>query len=203
VRLIYHGGLAERFGVELLIRAVGAARDLVPDVELRVCGAGTGHDALAALGAEVAPGAVDVSPGPVPFTEIPGELERATVGVVPTLPDPVTELLLPVKLLEYVHMGLPAVAPRLPVIERYFTDGEVRFFEPGALPSLADAIADVCTDREAAVARARAAGERLDAIDWSRQQATYLALVDELAGRASPIARKSRHGSAVPSPVSP
>jgi glycosyltransferase involved in cell wall biosynthesis len=191
VRLIYHGGLAERFGVELLIRAVGAAAGRLEDVTLRVCGAGTGHAELRALAAEVAPGLVEISDGPVPFTEIPGELERADVGVVPTLPDPFTELLLPVKLLEYVHMGLPAVAPRLPVIERYFSDREVRFFEPGSLDSLADAIADVCDDREAAVLRARAAAERLDAIGWSRQQATYLALVDRLVdeSRSSKRAR--------------
>ena len=55
---------------------------------------------------------------------------EAHLGVVPTLRDDFTELLLPVKLLEYVHMGLPVVASRLPVIERYFGD-DVLLAEPG------------------------------------------------------------------------
>ena len=45
-------------------------------------------------------------------SEIPGRLAEAHLGVVPTLRDDFTELLLPVKLLEYVHMGLPVVASR-------------------------------------------------------------------------------------------
>ena len=58
---------------------------------------------------------------------------EAHLGVVPTLKDDFTQLLLPVKLLEYVHMGLPAVAPRLPVIERYFSDAELHSSSPDRL----------------------------------------------------------------------
>jgi glycosyltransferase involved in cell wall biosynthesis len=99
---------------------------------------------------------------------------------VPTLRDDFTELLLPVKLLEYVHMGMPVVAPRLPVIEHYFDDDEVLFFEPGSALSLAGAIATCVRDPAAALARAQRAGERLDAISWSRQRSSYLELVDGL-----------------------
>ena len=80
------------------------------------------------------------APQPIPMLEIPGELERAQIGVVPTLRDEFTEHLLPVKLLEYLHMGLPAIAPRLPVIQRYFSDDEVRYFEPGSEADLAEAM---------------------------------------------------------------
>ena len=46
------------------------------------------------------------------------------------------------KLLEYVHMGLPVVASRLPVIERYFGD-DVLLAEPGDPASIAAAIEGV------------------------------------------------------------
>lgn len=182
LRVLYHGGLAPRFGVELLIGAIGRSPE---SLSLRVCGTGSEQAALQALGDELAPGRVDVAPQPIPMLEIPGELERAQIGVVPTLRDDFTEHLLPVKLLEYVHMGLPAIAPRLPVIQHYFTDDEVRYFEPGDEADLAAAIESVCADPAAASARAARASARLARIGWSKQKADYLALVDRL-GRRTP-----------------
>jgi glycosyltransferase involved in cell wall biosynthesis len=193
LRAIYHGGLAPRFGVELLIEAVGRLEDDAARVALRVCGTGTEQARLSALAEKVAPGRVDVAPEPVPFARIPGELEAAQIGVVPTLRDPFTELLLPVKLLEYVHMGLPAIAPRLPVIERYFSDAELRFFEPDSAASLAEAIADVCADQAAARERAERAARRLADLAWARQRERYLALMDELAGSRPAQAGPARH----------
>ena len=83
-----------------------------------------------------------IAPQPTPVEEIPARLAAAHLGVVPTLRDDFTELLLPVKLLEYVHMGLPVVASRLPVIERYFGD-DVLLAEPGDPASIAAAIEGV------------------------------------------------------------
>ena len=116
VRVIYHGGLAPRFGVQTLIEAMRTLRGTVPQIELRVCGSGEDRDRLAALAASIDPERIDVAVEPVPFALIPRELEAAHIGVVPTLEDRFTELPLPVKLLEYVHMGLPVVASRLPGI---------------------------------------------------------------------------------------
>ena len=190
VRVLYHGGLAPRFGVETAIRAVALLGEDLPRVELRVCGSGEDRDALAALAAELEPGRVDVAPRPVPFEDIPRELEAAHIGVVPTLHDEFTELLLPVKLLEYVHMGLPTVSSRLPGIRRYFDDESVRFFEPGSPQSLADALRDVCRDPAGARERALAATRRLAPIGWEQQKAQYLELIDTLAARNPTKARR-------------
>ena len=50
--------------------------------------------------------------------------------------------------------GPAGVAPRLPVIERYFDDDAVRFFEPGSPAALAAAVEDILHDPAAAQARA-------------------------------------------------
>lgn len=200
VRVLYHGGLAPRFGVETLIRAIGLLEDDLRRVELRVCGSGEDRDRLAGLAAEIAPQRIDVAPRPVPFEQIPQELEAAHIGVVPTLHDEFTELLLPVKLLEYAHMGLAAVSSRLPGIQRYFDDESVRFFEPGSPESLADALRDVCRNPQAARERALAATLRLAPIGWEQQKADYLELIDTLAGRATTdVQRKIRADRAVSS----
>ncbi|HEY6145477.1 MAG TPA: glycosyltransferase [Solirubrobacterales bacterium] len=180
LRVVYHGGLAERFGVETLVQAVAQLRDREIPVRLDVFGADAEAAAkLAALAAEHAPESVHVAPQPTPVEEIPARLEEADLGVVPTLRDDFTDLLLPVKLLEYVHMGLPVVASRLPVIERYFGD-DVLLAEPGDAASFAAAIEGVRSAPDTALDRAQSASERLARIEWRRQREQYLDLVDGL-----------------------
>ncbi len=184
LRVLYHGGLAPRFGVQSLIEAWTHLRERAPRLHLRVCGSGEDRDRLAALAAEIDPERIDVAPRPVPFERIPAELQEAHIGVVPTLHDRFTELLLPVKLLEYVHMGLPVVSSRLPGISGYFSEQELREFTPGDPQDLARAIESVCADPYAARERVARATQKLSGIAWEQQRARYLALVDELTGSA-------------------
>jgi len=198
LRLIYHGGVAPRFGVEVLVRAVGDAVSRGAQVQLRICGTGDATDRarIAALASRTAPDRVDVAPEPIPFNRIPAELAASHAGVVPTLRDPFTELLLPVKLMEYVHMGLPVIASRLPVMQRHFSDHQVRYAEPGSVSGLADAIIDLSFERDDAQRRALRASGALTPIDWTRQRRAYLGLVDRLTCRAraqveTPFSRSS------------
>jgi len=180
LRVVYHGGLADRFGVENLVRAVALLRRRGEPVSLDVYGADAeAARTLAAAAATIAPEGVRIAPRPTPVEQIPERLATAHLGVVPTLRDDFTELLLPVKLLEYVHMGLPVVASRLPVIERYFGD-DVLLAEPGDPACIAAAIEGVRSDPLMAVRRAERASQRLAEIEWRRQKEQYLSLVDGL-----------------------
>lgn len=195
LRVLYHGGLAPRFGVETLIRAFARLRRSVPRLELRVCGSGEDRDRLAALANEIDTDRIDVAAEPVPFARIPAELEAAHIGVVPTLHDRFTELLLPVKLLEYAHMGLPIVASRLPGIGGYFSELELSEFTAGDPEDLAHAIESICADPTSARERAERATLCLTDIAWEHQRKRYLNLVDELVGRSIGPAADSRQSA--------
>jgi glycosyltransferase involved in cell wall biosynthesis len=179
LRVLYHGGTAPRYGVETLVRAFGRLAQTADRLSLRICGTGVELPMLRELAARVAPDRIEVV-GPIPFESIPGELATAHIGAVSTLHDRFTELLLPVKLLECVHMGLPVVCSRLSGITGYFSDRELRLFEPGNPDDLAAAIEDICANPVAAQERAARAAKRLETITWESQRAGYLELVDRL-----------------------
>ncbi len=184
LRVVYHGGLADRFGVETLVRSVALLRGRGEPITLDVFGSDAeAAGRLAAFASEVAPEGVRIAPQPTPVEQIPARVAEADLGVVPTLQDDFTELLLPVKLLEYVHMGLPVVASRLPVIERYFGD-DLLLAEPGDAASIAAAIEGVRSDPVAARTRAERASNRLAKIEWRQQRQGYLELVDGLVAGA-------------------
>jgi glycosyltransferase involved in cell wall biosynthesis len=189
LRLLYHGGLAERFGVRTLIEAFGLLRERLPRLRLRICGSGepAERERLTALAREIDRERIEVAPAPVPFAQIPAELAGAHIGVVPTLHDRFTELLLPVKLLEYVHMGMPVVCSRLPCIADYLGERELRTFTAGDPADLAAAIAALCADPVAAQRRAAQAQSAIAPLAWERQRERYLGVVDELAGMATQL----------------
>jgi glycosyltransferase involved in cell wall biosynthesis len=110
-----------------------------------------------------------------------------------TRSDAFTNLLLPVKLLEYVHMGLPVVCSRLRGVQRYFGDDDLRFAEPGSASSFADALEEVCADPGAAAARAEHASRRLAEMRWEQQRQVYLDTIDRVAAeRAARRALRTR-----------
>ena len=181
VRAIYHGGIAPRFGVEPLIRAFGELRKR-GDKRLRLDIHGSFDDfhELSQVATDLAPKRVFLAQAPTPFRDIPSVLADKHIGIVPTLDDEFTQLLVPVKLMECVHMGMPVIASRLPAIQHYFGSREVRFVEPGSAEALADALQELCADPVAAAERAARASERLIEIAWTKQRRTYVSLVEQL-----------------------
>lgn len=185
IRIVYHGGTSERFGVESLIDATKRLIDEEVDVSLNVYGAFDENSDLLSRARAVPGERVRLAAKPTPFEEIPEKLARAHIGVVPTLRNDFTQLLLPVKLLEYIHMGIPAVCSRLPVVEDHFTDDELWFYEPGSPGALKAAIREAISDPAEAMRRADRAGKRIADYCWLSQRDRYLALADQLTSRAA------------------
>lgn len=181
-RLVYHGGLPPRYGVETALRALSLIRRDLPGATLDVYSHMAGGPEAARLRI-IAPRGATVHPHPVDHRDIPALLERADIGLVPTLMDDFTRLLLPVKLMEYVHMGMPVVSSDLPLVRQTFGADALALVAPGDAAALAAAVCDIAGDPQRAVARARLAARRLRPLAWSQQVGTYTALVDELTRR--------------------
>jgi glycosyltransferase involved in cell wall biosynthesis len=88
--------------------------------------------------------------------------------------------MLPVKLLEYVALGIPVVAPRLKCIRHYFTESMVSFFEPEDVDSMAASILALYRDPDRRQAQARQAKTFLDRFGWDRHKHDLIRMYDNL-----------------------
>ena len=177
--IVYHGTLARRLGLDLALRAVAELRKSIPDLELRIIGAGEERQSLVELTSELRLGdVVRFSDGYVPVTQIPAMIKDADIGVIPLRISSGTDIMLPTKLLEYVSMGIPCVVPRTGTVGRYFDDDMVEFFEAENVDALASAIRRLYDDPMRRESLAREATARFGrAHRWGTHKQVYLDLV--------------------------
>jgi glycosyltransferase involved in cell wall biosynthesis/peptidoglycan/xylan/chitin deacetylase (PgdA/CDA1 family) len=183
-RLVTHGSLLERYGIQILIEAVANLRGKhsearIPGIKLDVIGSGEYESELMELAHKLSLDETVRFVGLVPFEEMASHLLEADVGVGPYLLD-----LLPNKMMEYLLLGIPAIASDWPTMRRYFDDDVVTYVPPNDVEALASAIESMYRHprkrkRQADMAQARYLGT----LAWSKTKHHYLAVygVEKLA----------------------
>jgi glycosyltransferase involved in cell wall biosynthesis len=181
VRLAYHGTITRLYGLDLAVEAVAAARALGADVELDIYGRGPDvpllEQRIRELGLERAVRLMGTVSHHVLRERLPGY----DAGFLPTRLDRMTQYSLSTKLLEYVHLGVPLVAARIPAYLEYFPEAAAWFFEPndaaaGARALLAFATATPGERVERAAAAQKAAGD----LTWEREAERLRGIYREL-----------------------
>jgi glycosyltransferase involved in cell wall biosynthesis len=184
LRLVYAGALTPTYELDVAIDALARVVQQRPDMRIRLDVYGRG-DSEAALRAQVE--RLELSDrvafhGRIPLEDVPAAIAAADIGLAPTRRDRFTDASLSTKIFEYGAMGRPAVATRLPLVERTFPPGTVATYAPGDPDAMASAILRLVDDapaRDAAVARTT---KRVRDLAWERESERYIALVDRLAG---------------------
>lgn len=183
-RLIYHGTIVYRYGLDLAIRAIDQVRHDIPDIHLTILGGGHYVPALIQMTRELDLGNhVTIYDKLRPAEELPEIIWTADVGIVPYRNDAFTDGLLPTKLMEYAALGLPAIAARTSAIEAYFSDTMVEFFEPGDADDLARCIGMLHRNRERLAELAQGCRKFNQRYNWNKIGAEYVALVERLGTR--------------------
>jgi glycosyltransferase involved in cell wall biosynthesis len=189
--LVYHGTLTYRYGLDLVIRAVGLLREEIPEIRLTILGKGDHMPVLVELSQELAlEEHVELRDELVTADELPAIIADADLGVVPYRNDVFTDGLLPTKLMEYAAMGIPCVAARTSAIEAYFRDTMVEFFTPGDAEDLARCILELRRDPDRLARLARRSRNFTRRYSWGEIGAAYAALVGRLPDRGSPSSVK-------------
>jgi glycosyltransferase involved in cell wall biosynthesis len=184
--LVYHGMVGKRHGLDVAVRAVALARGDVPGLQLRIIGDGDHFPEIARLVEELGVAEnVRLDRGIVPIEELLPTIAAADAGIVPILDDPFTQYMLPVKLLEYVAVGVPVIASATDTITAYFDEEMLSLCRPGEPEDIAAAIVRLHHDE----ARRKALTVHADRFtarhNWEAEKMKYYTLVDALEGAAA------------------
>lgn len=178
LRIVFHGNLHERFGLQRLVRLLPELISNGPNITLDVHGDGPYRHELEALVKDME--LVDrVSfHGAFNPDELTGILAGKHLGVALHYPDDLGDLLLPVKILEYAQAGVPIVASRLATVQAYFSEDCIAYFDSSS--DLFNAVMNAHTDYEAARKRADLALRCAEEISWERDAQRLVDHVDSL-----------------------
>jgi glycosyltransferase involved in cell wall biosynthesis len=181
LRLVYHGTLTPMYGLDLAIEAVATTRGHGVNVSFDIFGKGPMRAQLDALIEARDLGACVRLHGAVSHEELRQRLPGFHAGFLPTRLDGMTRYSLSTKLLEYVHLGIPIIAPRIPTYLRYFPENCATYFSSNnaadASRALIDFAAAPATSR---VAQARAAQQAVAGLTWQTEAARLRAIYEEL-----------------------
>jgi hypothetical protein len=120
--------------------------------------------------------------GVVPWETLPKELETMDVGIVANRANVATELMLPAKLIDYVILDIPAIVPKLPAIQYYFSPDMVSFFEPENVDSMVAATVNLYRDNARRARQRQNAKSFLDKYAWDNRQNALKHLYSNLSG---------------------
>ena len=181
-RVLSHGAIEERYGLDLIVRAVARLKADIPGVRFRFMGQGDFLEQLLALAERLGVGAEVCHLGFVPFESMIEEILSAHVTVVPVKRNPYSILVHTNKMYEYVALGRPVIASRLDSVAAYFPDDTLLYFEPGDDGDLAERLRYAFAHREEMARRAEAAARIYQAYRWRDEKKAYLAVYNELLG---------------------
>jgi glycosyltransferase involved in cell wall biosynthesis len=191
--MMYHGSIVERHGLDLAVQAVQDIQGEIPNLELRIYGAATPF--LDSVMASVKQAGLDERVryfGPKPLEEIAQAIRDCDLGLIPNRQSVFTEINTPTRIFEYLALGRPVIAPRVPGITDYFAPDDLVFFELGNPADLVRQILYVYSNPEAV----RMIGDRGQAIYqkhcWTREKQRFVSRVGDLLNpepQSKPIAR--------------
>ncbi len=181
-RILCHGSIEERYGFDLVVRAVARLASDIPGIEFRFMGKGDYVPALQAFAKELKVEAHVTYLGFVPFETMIAEILAADVTVVPMRRNPYSVLVHTNKMFEYLALERPVVASRLDSVAAYFPDDAILYFNPDDEVDLARRLREVFADRDATAKRVQAATKIYESYRWTHERRKYLAVYDSLLG---------------------
>ena len=181
-RLMYHGLIAERHGLDTAIEALAQIRSQIPSLEFHIYGGRTPY--LEKIEQMVEHlhlrDCVDYC-GFKPQSIIAEAIADADLGVIPNRRNPFTEINMPTRIFEYLAMGKLVVAPNTRGIRDYFDAQSLLLFEPGNSSDLAKKILWVFRNRDRAADLAERGRRVYQEHLWIKEDGRLTQLMEKLA----------------------
>lgn len=177
-KLFHHGNIHQRYGLDRILPVMKSLHDSAPEVRLEVHGKGPWYDSVKAIAREEGVEALCDFHGAFAPEVIGRHLASADLGLVLNRKDDLTDLLLPVKMLEYISCKIPVVCPRTAAVEAYFDDGQIYYFDDD--DHLASIIRTIVAQPDEAKEKAERAFQRYREFCWETEKQKFVSFVAAL-----------------------
>ncbi len=139
--LVYHGTISYRLGLDFVIEAIKIIKAKVPLLRFHLVGKGDYLTKTTELVKQYdLQKYILIYNKYIAYEELPKLLYEMDAGVIGNRNEPLSDYMLPVKLLEYVSLNIPVIVPQNKIISRYFSKDMVCYYEPENVSDLASKI---------------------------------------------------------------
>lgn len=178
--ILYPGSLNFHQGLDLAIRAFASIKDRAPQAEFHIYGWGEMFLQLRALIAELGIEDRVFLNDLLPLEQIRTIIENADLGIVPKRKNSFGNEAFSTKILEFMLMGVPVIAPDTTIDTYYFNPSVVKFFSAGSVESLAAAILQLIESPQLRESLAMNAKAFVQKYAWDINEDSYINLVASL-----------------------
>lgn len=182
LKLVYHGTVTQRLGLDIAVKAVENLRENI-NISFTIIGNGDYKEELKEYckTKKILNKSIYFKDA-IPVESLQNELEKYDLGIVSNRKSILSDnCMLPVKLLEYVYMGIPVLVPRLKVIERYFNDEMVYYYEPENIYELVILLNKIYSRKLVLNDKIEKSKKFFNTYNWEKQSKEYLNLIKSLS----------------------
>lgn len=183
-QLVFHGTIAERLGLDLVIKAVQIASKEV-NLTFTIIGGGDYKDKLENYCKQNnILNRLVFFKSYIPVEHLQEEIEKYDIGIIGNRRSILAEkCMLPVKLIEYLYIGLPVIAPRLEVIQRYFSEDMIEYYQPNDINDMSEKIINLCQNERKRNALIINSKSFFNSYNSPGQKKVYINLIESLLNR--------------------
>ncbi len=182
--LLYLGTVAQRYGLEIAVRALPLIREQIPGAILRIVtrmsNEGSEVERIKELAEDLQVQDMIRIDEPVPLELVPELMNEADLGIYPAIKDCHMDIALSLKIPEMMIVGLPVVSTRLTILEELFGENSILFFKSRDWKDFAEKVIELYKDPWKRLEIARQGKIQAGELSWSKQFEKYLEVMDSL-----------------------
>ncbi|MCL4338134.1 glycosyltransferase family 4 protein [Patescibacteria group bacterium] len=182
--LMYMGTVEKRFGLDIVIGALPELIKKIPNIKFvlipKIEDEGKYfHNFKFQISNFKLEKYVQILP-PLPLEKIADKLQEADIGIVLAKNGVFTENIFPVKLLEFIQMGIPVIATRTKTLAGFFDDRQIAFLKENSPEEFARIVLNLYKHPEIRSVLAKRACKYLKTYNWEKEEKKYLEIADTL-----------------------
>lgn len=179
-RILYHGTLAERFGLHYVVEALKIVTDSYPQVEFHIYGNNESEYAmeLKSLAAKLAISEKVIINKSVPHNKVNELIKNYDLGIVTYEPTEYMHLAFPTKAGEYALTGLPMIMTELKAVRTIFNKESVIFLKSPDSNSISNSLMELIPDKNKREKLSINSYNDIKLFSWSKMREKYFSLIN-------------------------